>query len=157
MSSNIPTLDQAQAVDPAPEPGFPQPSSDLSVSLPNNGGPQDDVPNADPTEPPADDNANANANANANDLWKPYYKPLADLIAWKGIVDGCEYAVRYHREVLKHAVPVTANELNLRLLDVPAILEEKYHKHHQGSANSVAIRLLMDRPGEAYAFEKDAT
>lgn len=158
MSSNLFTLDQAEAADPAPAPAIDVslPLNDLSVLVPSSGGvhlapailgtTRITVPV--PSQPPV--------NVNVKPPFKEILKFIADLTAMKGIAYGARYAAGYHRS-LNQANPPTEDELMMRDLDARAEFRNlnKYHKHHQGSPNSVALRFLADRAGPGFSFEED--
>lgn len=160
MSSNLFALDQAAAAGPAPAPApaidVSLPLNDLSVPVPSNGGvhlapailgtTRVTVPV--PSQPPA----------NVKPPFKEVLKFIADLIKVKGIAYGARYAAGYHMS-LNQANPPTEDELMMRDLDARAEFRNlnKYHKHHQGSPNSVALRFLADRAGPGFSFEEDVS
>ncbi|KKY30338.1 hypothetical protein UCDDA912_g09724 [Diaporthe ampelina] len=81
---------------------------------------------------------------------------LAKVVAVHGIAIGALFAARYH-ESLNQANPPTLDELLLRVLDMRVKLGQGYAKFHQGSPNSVALRLLLARAGPRYPFEQNAS
>lgn len=153
MSSNPFTLDQAEAVDPAPAPatGSPLPLNILSVLAPNLAPSilgATPVPVPVPSQPPA----------NVKPPFKEVLKFIVNLIEVKGIAYGARYAAGYHRS-LNQANPPTVDELMMRDLDARVEFRKlnRYHNHHQGSPNSVALRFLADRAGPGFSFEEDVS
>ena len=165
MSRNVHPLDQGQAVAPAPLPDFPPPPHPLSFVDPNNGRPGGGLPRTPsilrpipvPATAPAPVPAPAPAPAPAprNTPSKELRNGLAKVVAVHGIAIGALFAARYH-ESLNQANPPTLDELLLRVLDMRVKLGQGYAKFHQGSPNSVALRLLLARAGPRYPFEQNA-
>lgn len=128
MSSNISSLDQAQAVYLAPAILRPIP---IPISVQAQA----------PTKAPS----------------KELIEKLSNLIAEKGRVAGAHYAAQYHKS-LNQANPPTADDLLRRLDDAQANLgEERYAKHSQNTPNAVALRFLAANAGQGYPFEQEET
>lgn len=146
MSSNVSALDQAQAVDPAPAPDFLHPSSQLSVSLPNDdGGPHDGVQQA--------PNIYGSIPIPASLTDKQKRQNVAKKIGEEGLDAAAHLAVQYHKNT-NGANPPTHDELMKRMDDAKNGLGEKWELFHQDHPNSMAARLLAPRAGQRYGFEE---